>query len=162
MPFARYVAMNKIQTIKRYHIAKVYRRDNPAMSRGRYREFYQCVSYRLHLQIWFSYSHTLEQVAKISGVTESHVQTRPTGSNTSKPVQTRPNEICFMYNIHKILNDCKVMYFIFINLFARNLFVFCFNLKILAKQLGRVLLSRAVGKTVDQFLFALARLPFLF
>lgn len=28
--------------IKRYHIAKVYRRDNPAMTRGRYREFYQC------------------------------------------------------------------------------------------------------------------------
>lgn len=33
--------MNKIQNIKRYHIAKVYRRDNPAMTRGRYREFYQ-------------------------------------------------------------------------------------------------------------------------
>ena len=34
--------MNKISTQKRYHIAKVYRRDNPAMTRGRYREFYQC------------------------------------------------------------------------------------------------------------------------
>ena len=44
VPFARYVAMNKIKNIKRYHIAKVYRRDNPAMTRGRYREFYQCVS----------------------------------------------------------------------------------------------------------------------
>ena len=44
VPFARYLAMNKIQSIKRYHIAKVYRRDNPAMTRGRYREFYQCVS----------------------------------------------------------------------------------------------------------------------
>jgi histidyl-tRNA synthetase len=43
VPFARYVAMNKIQTIKRYQIAKVYRRDNPAMTRGRYREFVQCV-----------------------------------------------------------------------------------------------------------------------
>ncbi|PIK49706.1 putative histidine--tRNA ligase, cytoplasmic-like isoformX1 [Apostichopus japonicus] len=42
VPFARYVAMNKIAKIKRYHIAKVYRRDNPAMTRGRYREFYQC------------------------------------------------------------------------------------------------------------------------
>lgn len=31
-------------TIKRYHIAKVYRRDQPAMSKGRMREFYQCVS----------------------------------------------------------------------------------------------------------------------
>ncbi|XP_074649907.1 histidine--tRNA ligase-like isoform X2 [Tubulanus polymorphus] len=42
VPFARYLAMNKITNIKRYHIAKVYRRDNPAMNRGRFREFYQC------------------------------------------------------------------------------------------------------------------------
>ncbi|XP_050433135.1 histidine--tRNA ligase, cytoplasmic [Adelges cooleyi] len=42
VPFARYLAMNKITNIKRYQIAKVYRRDNPAMTRGRYREFYQC------------------------------------------------------------------------------------------------------------------------
>jgi len=45
VPFARYVAMNKIKQIKRYHIARVYRRDQPYMNRGRYREFYQCVSY---------------------------------------------------------------------------------------------------------------------
>lgn len=42
VPFARYLAMNKISHIKRYQIAKVYRRDNPAMTKGRYREFYQC------------------------------------------------------------------------------------------------------------------------
>lgn len=30
------------QQVKRYHIAKVYRRDQPAIARGRYREFYQC------------------------------------------------------------------------------------------------------------------------
>uniref|UniRef100_A0A8W4FFR4 Histidine--tRNA ligase, cytoplasmic n=1 Tax=Sus scrofa TaxID=9823 RepID=A0A8W4FFR4_PIG len=46
VPFARYLAMNKLTNIKRYHIAKVYRRDNPAMTRGRYREFYQCVNDR--------------------------------------------------------------------------------------------------------------------
>ncbi|KAK3140710.1 hypothetical protein QOZ80_5AG0404720 [Eleusine coracana subsp. coracana] len=42
VPFARYLAMNKnnISALKRYQIAKVYRRDNP--SKGRYREFYQC------------------------------------------------------------------------------------------------------------------------
>ncbi|XP_053320139.1 histidine--tRNA ligase, cytoplasmic-like [Spea bombifrons] len=40
VPFARYLAANKISTMKRYQISKVYRRDNPA--RGRYREFYQC------------------------------------------------------------------------------------------------------------------------
>ncbi|KAH6606636.1 histidyl-trna synthetase [Trichoderma cornu-damae] len=43
VPFARFLAMNKdIQSIKRYHIAKVYRRDQPAMTKGRMREFYQC------------------------------------------------------------------------------------------------------------------------
>ncbi len=42
VPFARFVAMNKIASIKRYHIGKVYRRDNPSIGRGRYREFYQC------------------------------------------------------------------------------------------------------------------------
>ena len=42
VPFAWYVAMNGIQNIKRFHIAKVYRRDQPAMQRGRFREFYQC------------------------------------------------------------------------------------------------------------------------
>lgn len=44
VPLARYLAMNKVSNIKRYHIAKVYRRDNPSFARGRYREFYQCVS----------------------------------------------------------------------------------------------------------------------
>lgn len=42
VPFARFVAMNNVQAIKRYHIAKVYRRDQPAMTKGRMREFYQC------------------------------------------------------------------------------------------------------------------------
>lgn len=42
VPFARYLAMGKIASIKRYHIGKVYRRDNPATTKGRYREFYQC------------------------------------------------------------------------------------------------------------------------
>lgn len=42
VPFARYLAMNKITNFKRYHIGRVYRRDNPSMTKGRYREFYQC------------------------------------------------------------------------------------------------------------------------
>jgi histidyl-tRNA synthetase len=43
VPFARWLAMNRdVQSIKRYHIAKVYRRDQPAMTKGRMREFYQC------------------------------------------------------------------------------------------------------------------------
>ena len=32
--------MNGLTSFKRYHIDKVWRRDNP--SKGRYREFYQC------------------------------------------------------------------------------------------------------------------------
>lgn len=44
VPFARYVAMHPDEAggIKRYHIAKVYRRDQPVMTKGRFREFYQC------------------------------------------------------------------------------------------------------------------------
>ncbi|KAJ3108940.1 Cytoplasmic and mitochondrial histidine tRNA synthetase [Phlyctochytrium planicorne] len=43
VPFARFLAANSnIASIKRYHIAKVYRRDNPSVNKGRMREFYQC------------------------------------------------------------------------------------------------------------------------
>ena len=42
VPFARYVAMKNIKSIRRYQIAKVYRRDNPVITKGRFREFYQC------------------------------------------------------------------------------------------------------------------------
>ncbi|XP_055544297.1 histidine--tRNA ligase isoform X2 [Wyeomyia smithii] len=42
VPFARFVGMGNVFNIRRYHIAKVYRRDNPSMTKGRYREFYQC------------------------------------------------------------------------------------------------------------------------
>eukprot|EP00181_Compsopogon_caeruleus_P004868 CAMPEP_0184679412 /NCGR_PEP_ID=MMETSP0312-20130426/2245_1 /TAXON_ID=31354 /ORGANISM="Compsopogon coeruleus, Strain SAG 36.94" /LENGTH=468 /DNA_ID=CAMNT_0027128833 /DNA_START=147 /DNA_END=1553 /DNA_ORIENTATION=+ len=42
VPFARYIALNRALTMRRYQIARVYRRDQPAMNRGRFREFYQC------------------------------------------------------------------------------------------------------------------------
>lgn len=42
VPFARYMAQNNIQKIKRYQIGKVFRRDQPAITKGRFREFIQC------------------------------------------------------------------------------------------------------------------------
>eukprot|EP01083_Nonionella_stella_P021787 60328_1 len=42
VPFARYVGMNRVGSVKRYHIAKVYRRDQPVVTKGKFREFYQC------------------------------------------------------------------------------------------------------------------------
>ncbi|GMH81087.1 hypothetical protein TrVE_jg8634 [Triparma verrucosa] len=42
VPFARFLALNSVGKIKRFHIGKVYRRDQPQMAKGRYREFYQC------------------------------------------------------------------------------------------------------------------------
>ncbi|KAM7193964.1 histidyl-tRNA synthetase [Rhypophila sp. PSN 637] len=42
VPFARWLAMTGTQQVKRSQIAKVYRRDQPAIARGRFREFYQC------------------------------------------------------------------------------------------------------------------------
>jgi len=42
VPFARYLACHGLKKMTRFHIAKVYRRDRPYMTRGRFREFYQC------------------------------------------------------------------------------------------------------------------------
>jgi histidyl-tRNA synthetase len=42
VPFARWLAMSNTRQIKRFQIGKVYRRDQPAIDRGRMREFYQC------------------------------------------------------------------------------------------------------------------------
>uniref|UniRef100_A0AC11BMA0 Histidyl-tRNA synthetase 2, mitochondrial n=1 Tax=Ovis aries TaxID=9940 RepID=A0AC11BMA0_SHEEP len=42
VPFARYLAMNKVKKMKRYHVGKVWRRESPTIVQGRYREFYQC------------------------------------------------------------------------------------------------------------------------
>ena len=43
VPFARWLAMNpNIKAYKRFAISKVYRRDQPAVAKGRMREFWQC------------------------------------------------------------------------------------------------------------------------
>jgi histidyl-tRNA synthetase len=42
VPFSRYCAFHNCGNIKRYHVGKVYRRDQPQMNRGRFREFFQC------------------------------------------------------------------------------------------------------------------------
>lgn len=65
VPFARYLAMNKIPSIKRYQIAKVYRRDNPAMTKGRFREFFQC-----DFDIAGTYDPMLPDVECVKVVTE--------------------------------------------------------------------------------------------
>jgi len=42
VPFSRFCALHGTGNIKRYHMGKVYRRDQPQMNRGRFREFVQC------------------------------------------------------------------------------------------------------------------------
>lgn len=42
VPFARFLAQNKLLACSRYHIGKVYRRDQPSVTKGRFREFFQC------------------------------------------------------------------------------------------------------------------------
>uniref|UniRef100_A0A6P6Y149 Nucleolar protein 58-like n=1 Tax=Dermatophagoides pteronyssinus TaxID=6956 RepID=A0A6P6Y149_DERPT len=42
VPFARYCATHAVEKIRRYQIGKVYRRDEPQVAKGRFREFYQC------------------------------------------------------------------------------------------------------------------------
>lgn len=41
VPLARYVASNGLVNFKRYQIGKVYRKDDPQISKGRYCEFFQ-------------------------------------------------------------------------------------------------------------------------
>lgn len=36
------MASHNEKKLKRFHIGKVYRRDQPVMTKGRFREFYQC------------------------------------------------------------------------------------------------------------------------
>lgn len=42
VPFCRFLVSQGRKRCNRYQIQKVYRRDNPIMTKGRYREFYQC------------------------------------------------------------------------------------------------------------------------
>ncbi len=42
VPLARFMVVQNLTSIKRYHIGKSYRRDAPQKTRGRFREFYQC------------------------------------------------------------------------------------------------------------------------
>jgi len=42
LPFIRFIKENGIKKMRRYSIGKVYRRDTPNQSLGRFREFYQC------------------------------------------------------------------------------------------------------------------------
>ena len=42
VPFARVMGLNNFAKMKRFHIGKVYRRDQPNINKGRFREFYQC------------------------------------------------------------------------------------------------------------------------
>lgn len=41
VPLARYIGMNGLIKFKRYQFGKVYRKDDPQVQKGRYREFYQ-------------------------------------------------------------------------------------------------------------------------
>ena len=42
VPFVRYMATHNLSSLKRFHIGKVYRRDNPQKSKSIFREFFQC------------------------------------------------------------------------------------------------------------------------
>lgn len=41
VPLARFISTSGRKSLRRYQVGKVYRRDNPAMNSGRFREFYQ-------------------------------------------------------------------------------------------------------------------------
>lgn len=99
VPFARYCAQHKVENLKRFQIARVYRRDRPVMAKGRYREFYQCdldmagvyesmttdseclkivcdvlKSLRLNFRIKINHRKILDAIFEISGVTEDNLR----------------------------------------------------------------------------------------
>jgi histidyl-tRNA synthetase len=41
VPLSRYIASRGIESLRRFQIGKVFRKENPEIERGRYREFYQ-------------------------------------------------------------------------------------------------------------------------
>jgi histidyl-tRNA synthetase len=59
------MAEKGLTSLKRFHIAKVYRRDQPQMSKGRFREFYQC-----DFDIAGSYSPMLPDAEVLAVVSE--------------------------------------------------------------------------------------------
>jgi histidyl-tRNA synthetase len=67
VPFARWLAMNPdLENSKRYAIGKVYRRDQPAVSKGRMREFWQCdIDFAGETAPMFNDSEILSCVVKI-------------------------------------------------------------------------------------------------
>ncbi len=95
VPLARYLVQNGVVKIRRYQIAKVYRRDLPNISRGRYREFYQAdidligepetmipeaqllklgaealQKYGIDFKIKFNFRNNLCEILSISGIGE--------------------------------------------------------------------------------------------
>jgi histidyl-tRNA synthetase len=96
-----------VQSFKRYQIAKVYRRDQPAMTKGRMREFYQCDFEVLKIVTdvfdslnWDSYTikinhrKVLDGIFKAAGVPEDLI--RPISSAVDKldKVLSPPAEVC--------------------------------------------------------------------
>ncbi|KAF5618485.1 histidine-tRNA ligase mitochondrial [Fusarium tjaetaba] len=89
VPFARWLAMHSnVKQIKRYQIAKVYRRDQPAISRGRLREFYQCdfdiagVALTLGIVIKLNHRCILDGLFTVAGVPKDKI--RPVSSAVDK------------------------------------------------------------------------------
>ncbi|KAG7293127.1 hypothetical protein NEMBOFW57_003173 [Staphylotrichum longicolle] len=88
--FTRYLAMNKnVTQIKRYHLAKVYRRDQPAVKKGRMREFIRIINEvfeGLGLQgkytIKLNSRKILDGLFQVCGVPENLI--RPTSSAVDK------------------------------------------------------------------------------
>jgi histidyl-tRNA synthetase len=100
VPLARYLVQNGIVKMRRYQIAKVYRRDLPNISRGRYREFYQAdidiigepetlipetqllklgaealQKYGIEFKIKFNFRNNLTEILSIAGIGDDQILT---------------------------------------------------------------------------------------
>lgn len=76
VPLARFVGNNGLIKFKRFQYGKVYRRDNPQIQKGRFREFYQ-FDYDIIGDDQESYSNDFEMLETLNEILENII-----GSNT--------------------------------------------------------------------------------
>ena len=73
VPLARYVGTNGLVKFRRYQYGKVYRRDNPQIQKGRYREFYQ-FDYDIVGDDQSSMSNDLEMLETLSTLLDAIIE----------------------------------------------------------------------------------------
>ena len=125
VPLARYVATNGLDTFKRYQIGKVYRKDTPKITQGRFREFYQC---------------------------DFDIVSPPINKSTAQPSPMIQEAEILDLLIHTLKSTINDNFFVIIN-DKKILFEVLMNIGVTSKQLGPICstIDKFDKKTTEQF-----------